>query len=100
MILLANVYFRSHALSILDNLHQIDAGRSRDTGSSDNWVAIQANSSHRYDTDRDWTGRMNGYRTSLAIDLMIVDDLLDTYRTGDSYHTDWLEKWRYSYINQ
>lgn len=30
---------------------------------------------------------MNGYRTSLAIDLMIVDDLLDTYRTGDSYHT-------------
>lgn len=30
---------------------------------------------------------MNGYRTSLAIDLMIVDDLLDTYRAGDSYHT-------------
>ena len=30
---------------------------------------------------------MNGYSTSLAIDLMIVDDLLDTYRTGDSYHT-------------
>ena len=30
---------------------------------------------------------MNGYRTSLAIDLMIVDDLLDTYRTRDCYHT-------------